>query len=66
MAWGGKEAIKELLKIDPEVKAIVVSGYTKDPIMTDYREYGFSGVLAKPHEISELDVLLQNVISGNW
>ncbi len=62
---GGKETIKKLLKIDPDIKAIVVSGYTSDPIMTNYRKYGFIGVLAKPHEINELDVILQNVINGN-
>ncbi len=62
---GGKETIKELFKIDPEIKAIVVSGYTKDPIMTNYKKYGFSGALSKPHENFELDVILQNVINGN-
>ncbi|HEY7545498.1 MAG TPA: response regulator, partial [Blastocatellia bacterium] len=40
---GGKEAIKKLLEIDPDVKAIVSSGYSNDPIMTRFREYGFSG-----------------------
>jgi CheY-like chemotaxis protein len=59
---GGKEAIKKLLEIDPEVRAIVVSGYANDPIMANYKKYGFSGVLPKPHEIRELDEALQKVI----
>jgi DNA-binding NarL/FixJ family response regulator len=60
---GGREAIKRLLEIDPEVRAIVVSGYANDPIMANYKKYGFSGVLPKPHEIYELDETLQRVIA---
>ena len=44
-AMGGKEAIERLLSIDPGVKAIVSSGYSNDPIMADYRKYGFSGIV---------------------
>ncbi len=62
---GGKETIKRLIEIDTEIKAIVSSGYANDPIMTSYKEYGFCSVLAKPHEIHELDLVLQNLISGN-
>jgi CheY-like chemotaxis protein len=59
---GGKETIKRLLEIDPEVRAIVVSGYANDPIMANYKKYGFSSVLPKPHEIHELDEALQKVM----
>jgi DNA-binding NarL/FixJ family response regulator len=59
---GGKEAIKELLKIDPQVKAIVSSGYSDDPIMADFRKYGVSEVIAKPYRVSELSKILQRVI----
>jgi CheY-like chemotaxis protein len=51
---GGKEAIKDLLQIDPNAKVIVSSGYSTDPVVTNYREYGFSGVIAKPFKIEEL------------
>ena len=61
---GGKDAIKKLAKIDPGVKAIVSSGYSTDPVMTDFREYGFSGVIAKPYRISELSEVLHGVING--
>ncbi len=60
---GGKETIKKLFEIDPDVKAIVSSGYANNPIMANYLKYGFKGVLAKPHEIHELDMALQNVIT---
>ena len=60
---GGKDAIKKLLEIDPEVKAIVSSGYANDPTMANYLKCGFKGVLVKPHEIHELDETLQKVIT---
>ncbi len=62
---GGKEAMKELLKIDPAVRAIVSSGYSNDPIMSDFRQYGFRSVIAKPYDIDELGKVLRSVISGN-
>jgi two-component system cell cycle sensor histidine kinase/response regulator CckA len=50
---GGKEAIKKLLVIDPGARVVVASGYSNDPIMAQYREYGFCGVIAKPFNIDE-------------
>jgi len=58
---GGREAIQELMEIDPEVKAIVSSGYTNDPAMTDFRKYGFSDVIAKPYGLRELSEVLYKV-----
>jgi len=59
---GGKDAIEKLLEIDPGVRAVVMSGYANDPIMANYKEYGFKGVIAKPYDIRELDETLQNVV----
>jgi two-component system cell cycle sensor histidine kinase/response regulator CckA len=55
---GGKEAIKELLKIDPAAKAVVSSGYADDLIMSEYKQFGFSGVIAKPYTIEQLSKAL--------
>lgn len=60
---GGKEAVKRLLEIDPEAKVIVSSGYSEDPVMSDYKSYGFKGVAAKPFKIEELNKTLHEVIS---
>ncbi len=59
---GGKETVRELAEIDPEVKAIVSSGYSNDPIMTDFLKYGFRGAIAKPYKIRELSEVLYKVI----
>jgi PAS domain S-box-containing protein len=61
---GGKEAIKLLLKIDPTIKAIVSSGYSTDPIMSNFLEYGFTAVLKKPYRLQEMSILLQNCLKG--
>ncbi len=58
---GGKETIEELIKIDPEVKAIASSGYSDDPIMTNYQKYGFKGVIAKPYTLADLSKILSQV-----
>jgi two-component system cell cycle sensor histidine kinase/response regulator CckA len=59
---GGKEAMKKLLEIDPEVKAIVSSGYATDPIMADFYKYGFSAVVAKPYSVGELERALHRML----
>ncbi len=59
---GGKEAIKILLEMDPEVKAIVYSGYSDDPVMSNYREYGFKGMMAKPFDTYALGKVLNDVL----
>lgn len=59
---GGKETIENLLKIDPEARAIVSSGYSNDPIISNYSKYGFRDVITKPYKIDELNRVLKRVI----
>jgi DNA-binding NarL/FixJ family response regulator len=61
---GGMEAIKRLLDIDPGVKAIVSSGYSNDPVMADFKKYGFRAVLAKPYQVVDLNEKLHSVLAG--
>lgn len=61
---GGKDAIKKLLEIDPAIKAIVSSGYSDDPIMADYKKYGFKGCIAKPYKMAEVSRIVNEVIRG--
>ena len=51
---GGKEVIKRLRVIDPKIHAIATSGYSNDPVMAKYNEYGFNDILPKPFKINEL------------
>ena len=60
---GGKEALERLLKIDPQVKAMVSSGYFDDPIMADFQKHGFVGVIAKPYKVAELGKVLNKVLT---
>jgi len=59
---GGKEAVKKLLEIDPNVNAIVSSGYSKDTVMSEFKQFGFKGRLEKPYQMEELSETLLKVI----
>jgi two-component system cell cycle sensor histidine kinase/response regulator CckA len=60
---GGKETMKELLQIDPSVRAIVSSGYTNEQVITEFRQHGFSGIVTKPYTIEQLSNVLNEVLS---
>lgn len=60
---GGKDALKLLLEIDPGVRAIVSSGYSKDPIMSEYHKHGFKGVIAKPYTVPEFGKAVNAVLT---
>jgi PAS domain S-box-containing protein len=61
---GGREAMERLLAIDPQAKVIVSSGYSNNSVMSDYKNYGFSGVIKKPYRATELSRLIQQVLQG--
>jgi two-component system, cell cycle sensor histidine kinase and response regulator CckA len=60
---GGKEAVKKLIELNPDVKTIVSSGYSNDPVMSAYKQYGFHGVITKPYQIEELSDTISKVIA---
>ena len=59
---GGKETMDKLKKIDPDVRAIISSGYTADPVLAAFQEYGFKNVLVKPYNSQDLDRVLHEVL----
>ena len=60
---GGRETMQKLLEIDPYVKAIVSSGYSDDAVMSNYTNYNFKGVIAKPYRIEELSRTVHSVLA---
>jgi two-component system, cell cycle sensor histidine kinase and response regulator CckA len=61
---GGKETIQKLRELAPQVRAIASSGYSNDPIMANYQDYGFSAVIAKPYRPADLSAVLQCVLKN--
>ncbi|WP_236860291.1 hybrid sensor histidine kinase/response regulator [Candidatus Formimonas warabiya] len=61
---GGKMAVSELIKVDPDVKAIVSSGYSSDAL-SDCKKYGFYDIIAKPYRLQELGQVLSRVMQGS-
>jgi two-component system cell cycle sensor histidine kinase/response regulator CckA len=61
---GGCETIAHLRAIDPDVKAIISSGYANDPVMANFVHYGFSGVITKPYTLERLHEVLQQVLGS--
>jgi CheY-like chemotaxis protein len=58
----GRDTIKKLSVINPNVKAIVSSGYSGDTILSDYHKYGFKARLTKPYKLEELKDTLNKLL----
>ncbi len=61
---GGKEAMEKLREINPEVKAIVTSGYDNDPVITDFRAFGFSAAMPKPFSFEDLKRTVASILGA--
>jgi PAS domain S-box-containing protein len=59
---GGQETMRRLREIDPGVRAVVTSGYTDNPVIRNFREYGFIAALPKPYRIEDVNQLLRNIV----
>ena len=62
---GGKEAAARILEIDPDAVLIVSSGYSSDPVIANFQQYGFSGVVSKPFDTEVLAMELKRLIPDN-
>ncbi len=60
---GGLEIIGPLLEMDPRAKAIVISGYSHNPVISECRNHGFKAAIAKPFMIHELKEVLRKVLA---
>jgi PAS domain S-box-containing protein len=61
---GGREAVAEILEYDPKAVCIASSGYSEDPVLSDFSEFGFSGVLKKPYGVRALKEALEGAINS--
>ena len=59
---GGLDTFKEILKYNSKVKAIVSSGYSNDPVLAHFNDYGFAGILVKPYTIEGLSKTLASIL----
>ena len=62
---GGQEAAENILKIDPQAVMIVSSGYSTDPVMARYEEYGFKGRVGKPYRFAALQAVILEVLKNS-
>ncbi|MBA4136510.1 MAG: hypothetical protein C0518_04250 [Opitutus sp.] len=60
---GGREAIEKLRMLDPKVRAIVSSGYSRDPVLGSFRQHGFCAILPKPYGLDQLRRVLTEVVT---
>ncbi len=61
---GGKGALREIKKINPEVRAIATSGYSTDPILSDFAEFGFSASINKPFSMEQLAGVIKKLLKN--
>ncbi len=61
---GGREAMAEIRKIAPDIRSIVSSGYSEDPVMHDFIQYGFDAALPKPYDKKEMAAALFSVFNS--
>jgi CheY-like chemotaxis protein/anti-sigma regulatory factor (Ser/Thr protein kinase) len=62
---GGRETMQQLKAIDPAVKAVVSSGYSDDPVIANYEQYGFCEAVGKPYEMVEFSQTLHRVTNDH-
>ncbi|MCQ8894391.1 MAG: response regulator [Methanolinea sp.] len=60
---GGLETLEDLKIVDPNIVALITTGFTGEPVFSRYREYGFAGAVAKPYRMKDLDDAIRAVLS---
>ncbi|MBD3240968.1 MAG: PAS domain S-box protein [Chitinivibrionales bacterium] len=62
---GARETISELRQLDPEVRAVVTSGYATDPILNDFRRFGFTAALSKPYTVQTIEQAIAKALEDS-
>jgi PAS domain S-box-containing protein len=58
---GGKDIVQDIIGMDGDACMVISSGYISDPVVVDYRKYGFKGAITKPYNIAELNAMLSQL-----
>jgi len=58
---GAQETMPKLVALDPAVQGIISSGYSTNPMIVDYRSFGYAAVIVKPYGFKELNEALDTV-----
>ena len=58
----GRSALQKLLEIDPKVKVIIASGYSDDPVMANFKDYGFKAIISKPFTFQQIKDVVRSVL----
>ncbi len=59
---GGKEALRRIREFDPHVTAVISSGYSNDPVLSNFQDYGFQGFLRKPFSLQEMTRVFNEIL----
>ncbi len=59
---GGEDTFRALREIDPDVRAIISSGYDNDDMALRFLDMGFCGYLTKPYRVGDLGRILKKVL----
>ncbi len=63
---GGRETIQQLRALDRDIPVVVSSGYANDPVMVNFRQHGFNGVISKPYQFESLARALVELVPHSW
>ena len=61
---GGLSTLEELKKINPNIKTIVISGYSNDPVLSNHQNYGFNGKIEKPFDVEAMSKVISDILNN--
>jgi len=59
---GGEQTFKLLRELDPDVRAVIASGYDNDDMARQFLDLGFCGYLTKPYRVGDLGKIIRTVL----
>jgi two-component system cell cycle sensor histidine kinase/response regulator CckA len=62
---GGVETASRIKGLNPSAKLIASSGYSDAPVMSRYRDYGFTEAISKPWAVAQLSQVFRRVLVGD-